>query len=521
MRPTLPVLAAIAICYSTIALAQDTLGKRVGDAVAKLSGDEAAVVIRINAKKIDIPAGMKWLEETLKVRADEFDASDENLTKANELLNRFREAGGQDAIVVLYATPAGMGIPIDVTVAIPIDEGKGAGFIEKMKEVLPLPPTFEMLAVNGYVYVGTSERLAHLNDPESATTTKSIASAFDSLSDSSIQVGLFLPTDMRRAVRETIPKLPDEVGGLSGAQIADGIQWMALSVDLAPKPALKFNVQASDVATANRLAKVMQQLLDRVAANDEVKETIPDPTKVLSFFKPVIKNDRVTVSVGEKPGEVDSLAKLMASPLNLAREAAERARNVNSLKQIGLAMHNYYDTHKHFPDRASVNKDGKPLLSWRVQMLPYLEETALYNEFHLDEPWDSDHNKKLIAKMPKIFENASVKLKDTGKTTFVVPIAERSILSGKEKSTFQMVTDGTSATIMTLETDAEHAVIWTKPDDLEIDAEKPTKGLLLDNRRRFLALFADGSVRTLPVDIKPSILNAVISRDGGEVVDLP
>ena len=72
------------------------------------------------------------------------------------------------------------------------------------------------------------------------------------------------------------------------------------------------------------------------------------------------------------------------------------------MKQIVLAMWNYEDLKKHLPPVAIRDKNGKALLSWRVAILPQLEQGALYNEFHLDEPWDSEHNKALVAKMPAV-----------------------------------------------------------------------------------------------------------------------
>ena len=76
---------------------------------------------------------------------------------------------------------------------------------------------------------------------------------------------------------------------------------------------------------------------------------------------------------------------------------------MNNEKQIALAMHNYHAANDHLPPAAIKDKAGKPLLSWRVAILPYLEQAALYNKFHLDEPWDSPHNKALIASMPAVY----------------------------------------------------------------------------------------------------------------------
>ena len=95
---------------------------------------------------------------------------------------------------------------------------------------------------------------------------------------------------------------------------------------------------------------------------------------------------------------------LMFPAVGAAREAARRAQCTNNLKQIGLAMHNYVAAHNNaFPAPALPGKDGKPALSWRVALLPYLEQQSLYDRFHLDEPWDSPHNKALIKEMPAVF----------------------------------------------------------------------------------------------------------------------
>ncbi len=72
-----------------------------------------------------------------------------------------------------------------------------------------------------------------------------------------------------------------------------------------------------------------------------------------------------------------------------SRSAAHRAQCTNNLKQIALAYHNVHSATNTFPPPAIADKDGKPLLSWRVAILPYVEQQELYNKFKLDEPWDS------------------------------------------------------------------------------------------------------------------------------------
>jgi prepilin-type processing-associated H-X9-DG protein len=196
---------------------------------------------------------------------------------------------------------------------------------------------------------------------------------------------------------------------------------------------------------------------------------------------------------------------------------AERARSQNNLKQIGRAIHNHHDVTGNFPGNV-VDKDGKPLLSWRVQILPYIEETDLYKQFKLDEPWDSEHNKKLADKMPKLY--APVRGKAEKNTTFYTRLSgDGALLNPKKKLKFADVKDKLSNTIMVLE--AATPVSWSKPEDLEFDANKelPKFGTMF--KGDFNALFADGSVRYIKKDTDPMTLKALITVAGGETVKLP
>src|SRR5206468_6219088 len=101
--------------------------------------------------------------------------------------------------------------------------------------------------------------------------------------------------------------------------------------------------------------------------------------------------------------ETPVLIALLLPAVQAAREAARRAQCVNNLKQIGLAMHNYHSSKDSLPPSAIVDKDGKPLLSWRVAILPYIEQQPLYDKFKLDESWDSPNNRQLLKYMPAVY----------------------------------------------------------------------------------------------------------------------
>jgi hypothetical protein len=243
-----------------------------------------------------------------------------------------------------------------------------------------------------------------------------------------------------------------------------------------------------------------------------MKEMVPNIDRFLDQLTPEVQGDRVVVQADEK-----TLTALLPPLVNRTEEAARRAASSNRLKQIGIAMHNYHDVNKSgFPPAAKC-KDGKRLLSWRVLILPYVEQQKLYEQFHLDEPWDSDHNRKLIPRMPDVYRS-SLSL-PAGKTTFLGIAGPSGMFPGCQSLRIPDVTDGTSNTIFVVDADDARAVDWTKPEDLTPDPERPLDGLLGHFPEGFLALFVDGSVHFIPKTVSPKTVRALFTRNGGEVVD--
>ncbi|MGH7134909.1 MAG: DUF1559 domain-containing protein, partial [Pirellulales bacterium] len=203
-----------------------------------------------------------------------------------------------------------------------------------------------------------------------------------------------------------------------------------------------------------------------------------------------------------------------------AREAAQRAQAVNNIKQIMLAFHNYHDVHGHFPPPVVLGPDGKTPHSWRVEILPYLEQQELYKLYRMDEPWDSDNNKKVLAQMPVTYrEPQSDPTKS--ETSFLALVGAATALGPKDgKGTkFQEITDGMSNTIIIVE--AKRGVPWTKPEDIDYDPAKPLP--VLGGRRPdgFWAGFCDGSVRFIAANVAQQKLHAYITKAGGERITSP
>jgi len=216
---------------------------------------------------------------------------------------------------------------------------------------------------------------------------------------------------------------------------------------------------------------------------------------------------------------VPVLIALLLPAVQAAREAARRAQCTNNLKQIALAMHNYNSTYGCFPPAATYDGDGKPLLSWRVLILPYLEQGTLYGQFHLDEAWDSPHNKPLGDQMPIVFRCPS-ELPTDGLTTYEVVVDPRSMFTGKPSGVpFSTVTDGTSNTLSVVESTSP--VPWSKPEDLPLKSSDPLLGMGSKHPGGFNATMADGSVLFFKSSISPQVLKALVTRNGNESVSPP
>lgn len=214
-----------------------------------------------------------------------------------------------------------------------------------------------------------------------------------------------------------------------------------------------------------------------------------------------------------------------ALPPDAKGETAAFIRSRNSLKQLMGAMHLHYNAHLRLPAAYTRKEDGTKLLSWRVKLLPYLGEGALYAQFHLDEPWDSDHNKKLIPKIPPVFACPALgdEAAKKGLTRFVGPVAPKTIFEGSEAIPLSKIRDGTSNTLGFLEADAEHAVIWTKPDDIKVDWKEPLKGVKLwkiESGSVFLTVFCDGKVQAVSEKIDGDNLRRLMQKNDGEVIGI-
>lgn len=345
-----------------------------------------------------------------------------------------------------------------------------------------------------------------------------LATAFEAVGDAAAQVAVILPAGTDRVLEQLLPQLPDQLGGGSSDVVARGVRWAAIGIDPAPKPRVRLVVQSENAEAAAALAARLGELAPRIAQSEEARTQIPDLDAVVSFLAAKVDGSRLIL---ESDKDVATFGRALAVLTRPLKQSEAIINVTDDLKSIGLGLMNYEQAKHEFPMPAIRSADGKPLLSWRVAILPHLGLNRLYREFHLDEPWDSPHNRALVDKMPDVYRMPLSKA-ERGSTHYLLPAGNGAAFDLDKPTTFKDITDGSSSTIMVVEVDDGHAVPWTKPEDWPFDPANPTRGLghFFDNG--FWVTICDGSARwfELPSDPKGiERLRAMFTRAGGEVVD--
>jgi len=339
----------------------------------------------------------------------------------------------------------------------------------------------------------------------------------------------------------TLANLPDQIraddvpGFLRSFQPLFKAESVTATVDLGRELTAEVRVKAGTPAQAIDCEKALGLLvslgqeglgeaLKEVSRGADQEPMLKDVVTIMKAAQDGLKGARFATDKAETrvtlklPADLPFGTAFVAARVKV-QGAAARAQSTNNLKQIGLAMHNYHDVNGAFPPAAVCDKTGKPMLSWRVLILPYIEQDSLFKEFRLDEPWDSEHNKKLISKMPRVYALATQPQGSTD-TYYRVFVGNGALFDYVRGPKITEITDGTSNTIMAVT--AAEAVPWTKPDELAFDPDKDMVKLLgtLPSGDVCNAAYCDGSVRAIAVKtIKRQTLNALVTKAGGEVID--
>ncbi|HEX5106446.1 MAG TPA: DUF1559 domain-containing protein [Pirellulaceae bacterium] len=218
--------------------------------------------------------------------------------------------------------------------------------------------------------------------------------------------------------------------------------------------------------------------------------------------------------------------------LSVRRLAIQRMQSSIHIHEIGIAIHNYHDVYNAIPLAGSDDSELGLNMSWRVRVLPFIEQKPLHEQVNYHEPWDSPANSALLERMPKSY--AVPPAQGGHETSYMAFTAQQPVQSGDLQgmpffgngtgrgqgfASLAACVDGTTNTIMIVEADRDRSAPWMKPVDLPVDPANPKAGLGHVRSGGFIVVMGDGSVRFLPNSIDNSTLLKLILRDDGRTVD--
>ncbi|MEQ8837542.1 MAG: DUF1559 domain-containing protein, partial [Lacipirellulaceae bacterium] len=374
--------------------------------------DDVVALAFVDVSAVDLEASLALAEKSGWLYPEDVQGLRQQATQIQTVLDELAGLGLRRIYATLRMSDVQYTAPVCV---IPVAEDGNPEKLRKALRDLPGMPfawerterEFILLgALSEYTSQGANsdEQLAGVSlSAKQGSAKRELQAALQELGNGDAGLMIVGDGDSRRVVHEMMPALPPPFQVIDGKFVADELAWGGISASLPPKLNAGLQIQTNSKKSAelvqDHLTKAigMGQMLIARGAKERPNQGFEEVAEALGKLRPRVVENRVVFSLGESPEEFASLVELIAQPVKAARKAAYRTQRMNNFKQVGLALQNYTSAKrlKGFQPPAIYSEDGKPLLSWRVAVLPYIDQQALYNQFHLDEPWDSEHNLKL------------------------------------------------------------------------------------------------------------------------------
>lgn len=198
------------------------------------------------------------------------------------------------------------------------------------------------------------------------------------------------------------------------------------------------------------------------------------------------------------------------------QRANNRTHRIKNLKILSMALHNYHEVHGALPPAYVADENGKPMHSWRVLLLPFIEQQELYDRYNFDEPWDGPNNRKLWAEMPSCYAWPVADFDEPWLTPYQLAVGPGTPFEPGQRISFGDITDGTSNTILVFEVPSE-PVNWMKPRDISYDPNKPLAASIRSSKYDTIIMAgrADASTLHFEPHIGDEILRRLIERADG------
>ncbi|MDR2171691.1 MAG: DUF1559 domain-containing protein [Planctomycetaceae bacterium] len=385
-----------------------------------------------------------------------------------------------------------------------------------------------------------------------------IYEALKDAGDNEIKAALTISENLRKEIiaKKTDDSLPEQVNNIIKFS-ANKINWITVSISLgrliseSKKESLKLVIKTPKENDAVFLRNLFETSIDNgiflakmvVEAQMTNRENndLKLPLSQFEYFAgitrlllPEVKGDRLVTFLEVDPNATINssnftvaycgmMTGLLLPAVQSARAAAQRMQCINNIRQIVLAFHTYHDAYNELPPLYTVDAAGKPLHSWRVLILPYIEQNKLYSQIRLNEPWDSEYNKQFHSAVIPSYTCPLVKKDiDPNKKCNYSVIAGQP-LSPKKGIGFDKISDGTSNTVAVVV--VKKPFCWMDPkadislDDFVKGINKKDSVIGFDKLSGVNVGFWDASTRSLAPETPTEILKAIGTANGGEVVD--
>lgn len=352
---------------------------------------------------------------------------------------------------------------------------------------------------------------------------------------------VFVPGPARELMLEGAGSLPQQEA-VDFKVLAEKVQLVAARAQIDTNPTINILIEAANETDAqavevswNRQVEISSDQLVRGMARPSRDEEMTEAMRAYSaraikelrdLLRPTRKGSRLLLTIDHR---AINLARGLATYANLAGALGNRTpgggppraprqmvggTDGDKLRQIGLAVHNFESVYKMMPGGVDPGQPKPKQLSWRVYLLPFFGDpasTQLFQEFKFDEPWDSEHNSKLIAKMPDMYRFSKAQVA-AGHTVVQMPLGPGLIREEGKSIRFSNITDGLSNTLLIALSTDEAAVPWTKPEDFN-----PLENLELirSDNGKMIYCQADGRVLDEP-RMPPEKLKSMLTIAGGE-----
>ena len=558
-RQVFRAIAAVAIVMLLASSQSFAQQKSPTETLTPLIGETTVAIGQLNLKAVDFDRvkqlGLSGVEQYITMQGFEQESIDEVVEEAGKLVDAklpmieamysafLKESGLSSVYFVSYydvfqEMPGILVVPI---------KGMTRSQLAFLEDQIDEHEPFPFVLKRGDFWIAPigdmidEDDLAEYLDALKPVKKPAFDDAFAETDTALFRMAVVAPDNLAKILAESgMPVMPIPQLGTLVYLLSEHTRWANLVVDL-QKPELRAAIQMSSHDTAVETRATLVDLADIGAAmmlaelqeDENMAEFAPLAGAYLrGAFRtmlPAVDDDQLVYQTSGENGTAAAVGvggvavALLLPAVQAAREAARRMQCSNNMKQLGLALHNYHAVHKKFPPAYTVDEDGNPLHSWRVLILPYIEQLSLYEQIRLDEPWDSEHNSQFHDVMIAAFQCPSNgDVMPGANCCYTAVIGKDTVFPGEKGITLGTITDGLSNTVLFAE--RLGPVCWMDPT-CEVTLEEilehggineDYEGLGSYHTGGINAVFCDGSVQFLSETIDLEVLKNLFLRNDGK-----